>query len=308
MKKLTWRLLGFALLLIILLRFDWSHTRLYFKKVSLSILILAGSLELIRLLIESLRWKIILLAQKINYSLRDCYLSLLASIYLGVATPGRVGNFVRAFYLSSDKKLPAGFGFSGVIIDKLLELSCLIVLGIWGTKLLNSEIQITAIILASLLFLIFLLSLAKSKYLQRKILSPLLGRSNIRKSFEKGIDNFHKGIKEFPKHWLIMGFFLSLLAYFILFFHGFLLSHSLGLGITFLKLSQALALTRLINRVIPFSLFGWGVKDISLIILFNSWGFSEAAGITFSILFLFSSYLVSSLAGFVAWNLKPLLL
>jgi hypothetical protein len=307
MKKIIWKLLGLIFLVIILLKIDWQGTKEILKRVSFLFIILASFFELFRLFIESLRWKLLIRLQKLSYSVKNSFLVILASTYCGIVTPGRVGNFIRAFYLSKDKSIPLGLSFSNVIADQLMELFTIVCFGLWGLNILKSHFQIFAIIFLSLIFLIFLFSVVKSRNLQEKLVTLILRkRKKILLEAKDGIKYFQQGLKFFYSYKILIPFLVSLFSFSILFFHGFIIAKALMINIGFVNLAKAIALTRLISRVIPISFSGWGSKDISLILIFNSWGLDKSVGIAFSLIFLFTSYLISTIFGFFAWNYKPL--
>src|SRR5215468_10336716 len=54
-------------------------------------------------------------------------MSFLTSLYLGMLTPGRVGDVLRAQYLRHDLGVPYAEGVASVVVDRLLDLYVLVV-------------------------------------------------------------------------------------------------------------------------------------------------------------------------------------
>ena len=57
----------------------------------------------------------------------------MSSLYIGFVTPGRLGEFIKAVYLKSDKGISLSKGMSSVLIDRLCDLYLLIFLGLLGS-------------------------------------------------------------------------------------------------------------------------------------------------------------------------------
>ena len=47
------------------------------------------------------------------------FLIYMSSLYIGFLTPGELGEFVKVLYLTNDKKISIGAGFSSVLTDRL---------------------------------------------------------------------------------------------------------------------------------------------------------------------------------------------
>ena len=55
--------------------------------------------------LKSWRWHYLLKMQEVDYGLRQAFPAYFSGIYLGLATPGRLGELSRVFYLTNDKGL-----------------------------------------------------------------------------------------------------------------------------------------------------------------------------------------------------------
>ena len=78
----------------------------------------------------------------------------MSSIYIGFVTPGRLGEFVKAVYLKSDKGLSLSKGMSSVLVDRLFDLYLLIILGligIWKFDILG-KLSNTSLLLLTIFF------------------------------------------------------------------------------------------------------------------------------------------------------------
>lgn len=302
-KVLIWRSLGFLFLIILIARINWDKTIQVLKGIKIGLFLIACLLEPTRMLIEAFRWKLLLLFQNFTYKIKDAFLVLFASSYLGHITPGRLGSFIRGFYLSRDLGIPLGLAFSSVIIDKYLELMCLFFVGSIAAFVFLGGFRLVYFLVCAGIFLWLIYMLIYSKRVQ------LLFVRLIEKKFTKlklrvGIDSFREGLNLLGKKAMCLGSLTTFTSFFLYFLHGYLIAEALGIRIHFLDLAWSLALTRTIARIVPLSFSGWGSKDVSLIFIFKDLGISVELAFAFTILFLFSSYFVSLLLGFIAWEVK----
>jgi hypothetical protein len=307
--RIITRVIGLFILIFILSRIDWGGTKEALAGARFFPLILAAGLEVFRLLIDSWRWKYLLYMQNIRYSLRNAFLVYLSSIYFGIITPGRIGNFIRAFYLRNDTKIPIGSALSSVVVDKMLELVVLIGFGWWGLSLLPISRRVFIIWLASLVLLLLLLGVAFSRRFHRivlKVFSKVAKLGEFTDKTKISLEDFYKGLSYFKDIKIVVPIILTALAFFILFIHGYLIKASLSPNISFIDLAKSISISRLVSRVVSISFSGLGSKDFAIVMLFKRLGINIGKAISFSLLFMSTSYLVSATCGAICWFKKPI--
>jgi hypothetical protein len=81
---------------------------------------------------------------------------------------------------------------------------------------------------------------------------------------------------------------------------------SLGILLPCFLVVKIVALSRILARIIPVSIVGFGSKDAAVIWLLAQQGIDPAVGLTVTILFLVCSYLVTLLLSGLCWWIKPL--
>ena len=126
MKKYI-RLIGLFILLFILSRIDLRELLSLLFHINIYYLLLAVVLNIPQLFFKSYRWNFLLKQQNINYSPVQSFLIYMSSLYIGLITPGRIGEFVKVYYLKSDKGISISKGFSSVLADRLFDLYLLII-------------------------------------------------------------------------------------------------------------------------------------------------------------------------------------
>lgn len=310
MSKFILRVLGSLFLIIIILKFDRQNFYLVFREVKLLPIIIACFLNIVRLFVETLRWNSLLEMQKIYYKLKDAFLVVLSSIYAGIVTPGRIGNFIRVFYIKDDINIPFSIALSGVIMDKLIELITLICLGWWGLTLLGIGVQAIIVIGLSLFLVLFIFVIINYKRLHvmlEKFFLKAFKLAKHIKRFDEEREMFYKFFRQFKNIKLLKPVAFSFLAFIILFTQALFVAGALDIPLSFMDLSRTMSLTRLIARVIPISFLGLGSKDVTFTAILNkNFNIAIARGIAFSIIFLFTSYLISAIAGAISWFIKPI--
>jgi len=302
---LFWKAVGVIFFIVLISRISWEDTLQIASNSRPVYFILAGLLEPARFIIEALRWKTILYFQRIKYSLKNAFLVLLASSYLGHITPGRVGNFIRAFYLSSDTDVPLGMAFSSVLVEKYLELALTLFWGMWGAVVYLSGLHLVYMVCMGFFILVSLFYFLYSPKFHRRLLK--ISERIIPKVQSLKIENFQKGLRLIDLNATFIALAISMFSFFVFAIQGYLITIALNIHIGFFNFALIFYLSKMISRLIPVSFSGWGSKDVSLILIFKNLGIDGKSAFAFTVLFLFSSYFVSLILGFWAWERKVLI-
>ncbi|NIV40223.1 MAG: UPF0104 family protein, partial [Anaerolineae bacterium] len=70
--------------------------------------------------------------QGIAYAYNDSFLVFMAGVFLGLVTPGRLGEMSKALYLKQDVDVPLSEGLASVLVDRLFDLYAILILGAAG--------------------------------------------------------------------------------------------------------------------------------------------------------------------------------
>jgi uncharacterized protein (TIRG00374 family) len=254
------------------------------------------------------RWNMIMKTQGIEYSFKDSLIIYIIGFSAGVTTPGKFGEFIKVFYLKNDG-YPLGKSFLVTLLDRLFDLTVLIFVAYFSLfvfiRIFEKPIFISSLLLVLIAALIVILRYKKevAKNLLERMYQIL-----IPKRFKRnGLLNFHDFYTDFqlpnyPQLCSITS--LSIIIAIISFMNAYLLALSLGINISVLNLVACFSIATL-AALIPISIFGIGVRDISLITLFSYIGLSSESAIAFSTLLLIT-YIISGLICAPAWFMRPL--
>jgi len=303
------RLIGLVLLLLLLWHIDVGQSVAVLTQVAPLPLGVAILLNAPQISLKASRWRWLLRAQRIRYGIWAATLSYFGGIFIGLLTPGRVGEFVKAVHVHRDCDVPMGQAFSSVLADRLFDLYALLVVG--GMALLSltawwdSNGVLGLALLALLLTLPLALFLHEGVFGRIRTLGSHLGRPG-RWLFasQSWLLELHNGLRQLSLPWLVAAAGLTVLAYAVFFGQCYLLALALGLKTSFVQISFAVALGSLVT-LLPISVSGLGTREAAIVAYLGTAGVPAEAALGFSLLVFVTFYLVGGLIGAVAWWLKP---
>lgn len=278
-------------------------------KTNLSFLFLAMTLNIPHLFIKSYRWNFLLKQQKINYSPFQSFLIYMSSLYVGFITPGRIGEFVKALYLKSDKGISISKGFSSVLVDRLFDLYLLIILGfigIWQFGVLG-KLSDAFLILSIIVMMVPLIML--NQQLMGKLFKLLYNLAVIKKvkgKIEESFEDFYSGLNQLINPRLLISGLLTCLGYLMFFIQCYLIVIAIDLSINFLTITLFMAISNLIS-FIPISISGLGTRDATLIYLFSLIGLKPELAVSYAFLVFTTFFVCGGLMGAISFYMKPIL-
>lgn len=263
-------------------------------------------LAMCQLLFDAFAWHWLLAAQRIRLTFLETLINYLSSQYLGLVTPGHVGEYLAAGYVTSGTGITFGYALSSVVMKKLLSWASLILFGVWALPYL-ADVSVFqgvkwALVAAAVIIVLMGGGIAIWVFSLRRLarkwerLTPWL------------IDTteFWSGMRALTGFRLVLPFALSALSFSLLFFELDAVLRALGIALPILAVAKIMAISRLVGRIMPLSLVGFGSKDAAIITLLAQRGIDPAVGLTVTLLLLAGTYMVTLLLSGVGWWIKPL--
>ena len=299
------RFIGLIIFAFILWRLDIRHIFEQFRRIQLEIFLVAVAGLVAFHLLKALRWRYILGLQEIKYSFINSYLMYLSGLFLGILTPGRLGDFAKTLYLRAD-------GFSTVkavfscFLDRVLDLIFLLLCGVfslfWIDRMLAIRMPLlwvigVALVLAGAIGKLLGLDRIK-KYASRLI------PKNYRPLFEKELKGLKTDLKNYSFRNATTLTVYTTIGWLLYFSVIYVLSRSIGLKIAFFDVVAFFVVSTLIT-FIPITIAGVGTRDLVLLAMFSQVGYVKEDAISFSLLILMS-YFLTALFGLIAWLIKPI--
>jgi glycosyltransferase 2 family protein len=268
-------------------------------------LVLALLLNFASVHLKVVRWQAILEVRGIRYGTRRAWSSSLTSLYLGLLTPGRVGDVLRAQYLKHDLDVPYAEGVASVVVDRLCDLYVLVVFVAVGC------VRYAQVLAGSLAWITWAGVLATAfgplVLIVPGVAEAVLGRAFARLSPEggaAGLARFLAAVRASVGRPLLVTLPLTVATCSINYLQGWLIALALGLPLTLIDATCLLAIASLLG-LLPVSVSGVGVRELFFALAFPMLGFTPAQGVTFGLLVFFVVYLAMVAVGFVAWQFAP---
>jgi len=306
-KSFMLKLIGITLFIFILGRIDLKSFFGLLKDINLYYFVGAALLTLPILFIKAYRWNYLKKTQNIQYKLSDSILMYGSGIYIGLLTPGRIGDFIKVLYLKNDGN-STGKSFVSVFIDRLADLLFLIIFGYAGMfffiHLFKKQVYVLSFIFIILLLIVIFAVTKKefAKRLLRKVFWFFIP-SKYKEKIKINFNDFYNDLRILNRKRIFKVSLITVLVWMIYFIQIFLLANALNINISFIYLSICACIAGLIT-LIPISISGIGTRDITLIVLFSFLGISRESAVAVSMLIL-SMSVVMALIGLACWLKKP---
>ena len=305
--SLIWwlRCLGIVAFFIVLLRLPKSQNA-QLSHIDLRWLGFCMLLTIAQLLLEAFVWQWLLSMQRIRHPYPKTLLAYLASQYLGLVTPGHVGEYLAAGYISMDTGITFGYALSSVVMKKILSWTTIVSFGVWGLQLLATIPFAKRVEWALGASLVVLVVLSGAIALWVVSLRRLARKWEKLSPWTVEPAEFWAGMRQLFSVKLIAPLGTAALAFSLVFLQLELVLRSLGVSLSLVLVSQIVAFSRIVARVVPFSVVGFGSKDAAVIGMLAQQGIDPSVGLTATLLFLVCSYLVTLLLSGLCWWIKPL--
>lgn len=286
----------FIFVYILAFKVDWQKIREIFLTANIWLILGVIILNLVMILIQAWRWNWLKRVQNINYKFIDSFLFFGAGVYLGIITPGRIGDLIKIAYLKKDN-YSIGRSSLNVILDRLADIFFLLILGGVGLILISDKIfnsmVVWLIIILSALIIIFLVLIYKKQFLL------WLVPKKYKNAWTASYTDFVTDLKlyKFKDYLILFGF--TLLAWSIYFGQMYLLAQSINLFISLDYLIVAVTAAAIV-AFLPISIYGLGTREATLIYFFSKVDITTEKTLSFSILILIV-FLTNAIFGLICW-------
>lgn len=309
-RRRAWlgRGLGLALLAFLLWRFDAGQVAALLRRTDpwQFALVILALLPLIWL--KTVRWQVILAGAGLHYALRPAYLAYFGSLFVGLLTPGRLGEFVKMMHVQAECGATVSQALTSVLADRLFDLAALLAVGalaLLALPHLGAQMGLSlGLILAGTLAGGWLL-LDPRGFGRLQAAGRRLGKAG--KSLlgpEGWLTQVHFGLRQWTRGQWAIAAALTGIAYALYFGQCYLLARAMGLAVGVGPVVYAVALGSLVT-LLPISISGLGTREATIIAYLGAAGVQAEAALGFSLLVFATFYLGSGLFGLVAWWIKP---
>lgn len=290
-----------------------------FSEVDITSLLLSFTFLLLFILLKCLRWRSLLVIQQIAFPLLRAVNVYIAAQFLALVTPGKIGDFVKVFYLEKDAGVSHFRAATSVIADRLFDLGMLVLVAFAGlySGIIPPAYERTCQIFGIIVLVLLVLLLHRpSMALVYKAATrlPLIGRKMAR--LNALLKEMYSSFEEFKTPGTVLPLAISILAYLALFLHAFYLAQGLLIPVSLLQITFIVVIGN-IASLIPISIGGIGPREAVIQALFvqllgNAQVLTptlvarlEAEGLAFSLSYYGIFLLTTGVIGGIAWLRNP---
>lgn len=287
LKRYGFRFIGVILLIYVLSKVNWSSLGKALQTISLKGLLLVIPVFLLIFPVKAFRWFYILTTQRINITRGQAFGYYTAAIYWGLMTPGKLGEFIKVYYLTG-KGISTGKAVFSVLMDRGVDISFILILSVVGVmkvlKVLSWPLTLVLLAASAVLFMLIF----KYVDLILKKCTPLIKRiaKKFKKTPETFLEELHHDIQRFPPGKIGIILVISVLSWVVYVVPLYLLGSMLHLDIPALELVMGILLSSGVS-MLPISIGGVGTRDSFLILYLGHYGVLKEKALVFSFMFIY---------------------
>lgn len=299
------RLVGPVLLAIVILRLD-DPGRILEVVGGAKVAPFVGALLLNAVVLELkvVRWQWLLQVRGIRYPHRRALAAFLGALYIGLLTPGRVGDVLRVQYLKHDQDVPTSEGLASVVMDRFADLYVLAAFVAVGIARFSSVLEgslgtaawgtVALVVLCPLLLMV--------PGLSDRVLRAIAARFSDRA--EEGSARFLAALRAHVGRSLLVTIPLTVAGFSVNYLQAWLIADALGLSMTILDVIGLMSVASLLG-LLPISVSGVGVRELFFSLAFPALALTPDSGVTFGLMVLVTMHMALMLAGFVSFQISP---
>lgn len=295
------RSLGLGLLVWILWRADWRQLALLADRVDLSQLYPVPLLALAMIGVRAWRWNLLLRLQNLQLPPWRAGVIYTAGIFLGMITPGRLGDLGKAMYLYREQGTPLEKIVASTLADRLFDLSLMLMLAGWAVSHLelwpSPDFRWLMALGVGGGGLVLLYKQSGKRRIERI-------QRHRAYQFARGLKTELQGLVGWVGLW---AFVLTVLAYGLYFAQTLLLAQAIGLALSAADVTAAIVLVGLAS-FLPISIAGLGTREGILILVMAQKAIPNSieTALAYSGIFFAFCFVLPAVIGYICWLKIPM--
>jgi uncharacterized protein (TIRG00374 family) len=292
-----------GLIVYLIAKLDFAQVMDHVKGLDAIVLGLAAAMIFGMILLNSVRWAIVLRARGVTLSLVRLLYYYLMGIFFSSFLPTSVGGDFARMVAVSNKTGRKADAFASVVVERLLGFFVLLPVGLVSIPFVSDQLTewrlvATVGVLTALVFLAAYLVLLRpvARRLSR-LLDPLLNllsRFRARQRLEKAYEAIvgyrgHRGA-------LYAALALSVASRLSWIAGCYLVGRAFSLNLTFTALMLVVPVVELV-RMIPISISGLGVREAAFVTMLRQFGIQDGLGFAFAVVVYLIFFLFALLGG-----------
>jgi hypothetical protein len=262
--------------------------------------------------IRGYRWWVLMRLVGIPYTRRRSSIVWAIGFFAASITPGKVGDAVRALYVSRETGRGLGESFLTVFMDRLMDLVVVLVTGVLTILVFSyryTDMPSIWVIVAASAAALGLVYLVLNRPLMRKLAGPLvraLTPQKYRAQLSTQVDGFYDALALYSRRRKATAFavFLTLVFWAGIVLLAYTAARVLGIGVSLGYIALMMPMVTLVE-IVPISISGIGTREAAVVFFFAAVGIGSAEAVAFSIMYLIAGTYLTALVGFAAWLANP---
>lgn len=264
------------------------------------------------IVIRGYRWQYLMRMVDIDYSLKRSAEVWVIGFFAAAVTPGKVGDALRALYVTNDTGRNFGETFLTVFIDRLLDLVVVLLFGVVTTLIFSYyyiKVPSVGIIMAGVAAMFVALYLLLHRDLMKKFLKPVFNALTPKKYkdlLKMNFNSFYDSLSVYARKWrgTLNAFLLTVGYWVVVFILAYYIAWVMDTKVSFWYLFIIMPMVTLVE-LIPISVSGLGTREATVIFFFSLVGIASVQAVGFSIAYLLAGTYLTSAIGFVLWLKNP---
>lgn len=294
LARAPWRLIGVALLVVVLLRVDLRQVAAQFERIGPVSIAEAALAFLVLLVCRCWRWRVLTRSIGDMSPLWANVASCNRSIWLGMATPGRLGELSRAADLAATRGWTLTAAGALVLFDLSLDLSAYVALALGGMLYFSLPASWTPLALGALVLAIVLAVLLAARLIGLAVrFAPFLARLP---GLAEVLPSLARGFRDGAAIGALLGTLGAATSYVLMLM---CLTRMMQPSIDWTLVAPSIGMAGLAGAV-PVTIFGLGTREAVLIWFLGPHGIDAAHAVAFSFTIILAQLIgiaVSVLAG-----------
>jgi uncharacterized protein (TIRG00374 family) len=278
--------IGLILLLVIIASVDLGQVVHHLRNSDYRYLIPVVFLIIPQVALRALRWQRLMAQQGIKCPFRLAFMFYFAAIYIGLITPGRMGELAKCYFIKQNAIASVSRALPSVLIDRVLDLYFLGVLALAalyhiGLLPVPPWAAVLVVVAAGVLPWLILKWPGDNNGPMPRI-GTLLSRVATRwgDSWFAVIE----GAQSLLSPRLIEAILLTAFSYAVYFWQTCLIGRAIGIPLDCVTIAMVVAIGILIGYV-PITIAGLGTREVVLIYFFGRFGITAASALSFAFLY-----------------------
>ncbi len=263
-------IIGILIFIFILRNLDWQQIIHSLENIKPGYILISILISPILIFFQTFKWAIILKKQGVNLPFWSLIKIQMISSFYGAITPGRLGYFIKIFYLKEKARITMAKSLTSIVVDRLIDFMVVFILGAIGSSILiNYYADITNHIILAVIVLFLIELIFASKKVQHLFIK-FITRFLIPAKFKTQAEGFfgdylEHSLNPFKQY---SNIFLTFIVWVLIYSQLYLVALALNIKISYFYYILLPPIATMVS-LIPITISGLGTREATLMAIFS---------------------------------------